>query len=132
MKTKTTWLMAATVAMAMGSTATANPRNVEYVTEGLIAAGMAVELGDYCGSVDVRLIRGLNFLQGLKRHLDDLGYTDAEIEQYIDNDVEKERLEGIARQRLADLGVRPGDSASYCTVARAQMAAGTQVGRLLR
>ncbi|SMX32558.1 DUF5333 domain-containing protein [Octadecabacter ascidiaceicola] len=132
MKTKTTWAAATSIALILGNSVTADPSNVEHVTEGLIAAGMAVELDDHCGDVKVRLVRGINFLQGLQRDLEDLGYSDAEIDQYIDNDVEKARLEGIARERLNALGVRTGDPATYCAVARAQIAQGTQVGRLLR
>lgn len=114
------------------TTATANPANVERVTEGLIAAGMAIELGDNCDDVSVRMLRGLNFLQGLKSHLQDLGYSNSEIDAYIDNRSEKARLETIARQRLNSLGVRTDDGSTYCTVARAQIAQGTSVGRLLR
>jgi len=116
------------------TTAFANPplRDVTRVSEGLIAAGMAIELGDNCNSVSTRLIRGLNFLQGLKNHASDLGYSNAEIDAYVNDRAEKARLETIARGRLADLGVSVGDPASYCVVAQAQMAAGTQVGQLLR
>lgn len=124
-----------TLALALAATAAlANPplRDVTRISEGLIAAGMAIELGDKCDSVNTRIIRGLNFLQGLKSHASDLGYTDAEIDAYVEDRAEKARLEGIARGRLADLGVTIGDQASYCAVAQAQMAAGTQVGRLLR
>ena len=119
--------------LALAATSvTANPATVSRVTEGLIAAGMAIELDDNCGDVKVRLIRGLNFLQGLKNHLSDLGYSNAEIDAYIDNRTEKDRLEGIARGRLADLGVVVGEPATYCAVAREQMAQGTQIGQLLR
>lgn len=128
---KTTLMACATVA-TLAIPASANPANVERVTEGLIAAGMAIELGDKCDGVNVRMIRGLNFLQGLKSHLQDLGYSNAEIDAYIDNRTEKQRLETIARQRLNALGVRTDDGATYCTVARGQIAEGTQVGRLLR
>jgi len=120
------------LATALAGQASANPANVERVTEGLITAGMAVELDDMCEDVRVRMIRGLNFLQGLRSHLQDLGYSNAEIDAYIDNKAEKDRLEGIARQRLAALGVKTGDSATYCTVARAQIEQDTAVGRLLR
>lgn len=123
---------AVALGLAFAAPASANPANVDRVTEGLIITGMAYELSEECGNVNARMIRGLNYLMGLKRHLEDLGYSDAEIDAFIDNDVEKDRLEGIARQRLADLGVRTGDEASYCAVARAQMAADTPVGRLLR
>ena len=120
-------LMAGTAAQAQSS-----PGEVTVVTEGLIAAGMAIELGDKCDSVSVRYLRGLNFLQGLKRTLSDAGFSDAEIDAYIDNDAEKDRLEAIARARLADLGVVTTQAATYCTVANGQIAQGTQVGRLLR
>lgn len=133
MKTLKTLTLAAVTGLGlMATTAAANPANVERVTEGLIAAGMAIELDDQCGDVRVRMLRGLNFLQGLKSHLSDLGYSNAEIDAFIDNDAEKDRLEGIARQRLSALGVVEGNGASYCTVARGQIDQGTQVGRLLR
>ncbi len=116
----------------VASSASANPATVERVTEGLIAAGMAIELGDQCGDVRVRMLRGLSFLQGLKSHLGDLGYSNSEIDAFIDNDIEKDRLEAIARQRLSDLGAVEGNGASYCTVASGQISQGTQVGLLLR
>ncbi len=117
-----------------GTTALANPplKDVEAVREGLITAGMALELDDKCGDVSVRMIRGLNFLRGLENHARDLGYSEAEIDAYTSDSVEEERLKGIARARLSDLGVVPGDEATYCTVARAQIQQGTQLGRLLR
>ena len=123
---------AAALGMTLAAPAAANPANVTAVTEGLIMTGMAYELSEKCGDVSARMIRGLNYLMSLKRHLEDLGYSDAEIDAFIDDDAEKDRLEAIARQRLVDLGVRTDDPATYCTVARAQMAQDTQVGRLLR
>ena len=132
MKTSKTLIAAAVVGLTLGSVAQANPANVERVTEGLIAAGMAIELDDNCSDVRVRMLRGLNFLQGLKNHLQDLGYSNAEIDAYIDNRSEKQRLETLARQRLNALGVRTDDASTYCTVAQTQIAQGTQVGQLLR
>ena len=132
MSLKNTITAAAVGLTLTATTTTANPANVEHVTEGLIAAGMAIVLDDHCSDVSVRMLRGLNFLQGLKSHLQDLGYSNAEIDAYIDNRSEKARLETIARQRLNALGVRTDDPATYCTVARGQIAQGTQVGRLLR
>ncbi|WP_281983128.1 DUF5333 domain-containing protein [Thalassorhabdomicrobium marinisediminis] len=123
---------AAALALTLSGAASANPANVERVTEGLIAAGMAIELGDKCDGVSVRLIRGYSFLNSLKSHLESLGYSDDEIDAYIDNKAEKERLIEIAYGRLAALGVDASNPSSYCAVAQDQMAQGTQVGRLLR
>jgi hypothetical protein len=121
------------LALAAGMAA-AKPalREVAYVREGLIAAGMAIELGDKCDAVSVRLIRGYSFLGSLKSHARSLGYTSDEIDAYVDDRAEKARLEDIARARLRDLGVVDGEAETYCTVARAEIAADTPVGHLLR
>lgn len=107
-------------------------REVTQVREGLITAGMAIELGDNCDDVSVRLIRGLNYLSSLKSQARDLGYSDDQIESYVDDRAEKARLEEIARARLAELGVVAGQGETYCTVAKAQISQDTAVGRLLR
>ena len=107
-------------------------KDVAAVHDGIIAVGMAYEIGDKCGSIEARYLRGLGYLNELKATAASLGYSDAEIDAYIDDDTEKDRLEAVARQQLADLGAVPGDEASYCAVGAAQIAAGTQVGQLLR
>lgn len=114
--------------------ALANPplRDVEHVAEGLIAAGMAIEISEQCDSISARLLRGMSFLNGLEDHALGLGYTQDEIDAYIGDRTEKARLEGIARMRLSELGAEAGNAESYCAVGRSQIAAGTQVGRLLR
>lgn len=105
---------------------------VDHVREGLISAGMAIEIADHCDDISVRLLRGYNFLGDLKDHARDLGYSDAQIDAYVDNDAEQDRLEAVARARLADLGVIAGQGATYCAVGQTQIDAGTPVGRLLR
>lgn len=114
--------------------ASANPplRDVEYVTEGLIAAGMAIEISEKCDSISARLLRGFNLLNDLEKHALGLGYSQAEVDAYVDDRTEKARLEGIARQRLAELGASADNPQSYCAVGQQQIAAGTAVGRLLR
>jgi hypothetical protein len=105
---------------------------VSYVRDGLIAGGMAIESDTYCDDLSVRLLRGLNFLNGLKQHARDLGYTEDEIDAYINDSAEKSRLEDVARGRLADLGAVVGQNDTYCVVGRGQIAAKTTLGSLLR
>lgn len=126
-------LLAAAFGLAAGA-ALANPplKDVAYVRDGLILAAMVEEIVDNCPDLDVRVIRGYNFLQGLERHARDLGYSNAEIEAYVDDSAEEDRLRAIGSDRLQALGADPSDPASYCTVGRAQMQAGTQLGRFLR
>ena len=107
-------------------------KDVAYVRDGIIHVGMAYEISEKCGDISARLFRGLGFLQSLKNHARGLGYSDAEIDAYVNDAAEKDRLEAIARSELADLGVIEGDESSYCAVGRAQIAANTRVGWLLR
>ncbi|MCK0094910.1 DUF5333 domain-containing protein [Yoonia sp. F2084L] len=107
-------------------------KDVAKVRDGIIYVGMAYEISEECGSINARLFRGINYLQSLRSHARDLGYSEAEIEAYINDDAEKDRLEAIARQQLALIGVVEGNEATYCAAGRAQMDANTRVGWLLR
>ena len=107
-------------------------KDVAKVRDGIIFVGMAYEISEQCSSINARLFRGLGYLQSLRRHARDLGYSEAEVDAYINDDAEKDRLEGIARAQLAQLGVVPGQEATYCAVGRAEIDANTRVGWLLR
>ncbi len=107
-------------------------KDVAHVRDGIVHVGMAYELSERCGGLRTRLFRGLSFLQSLKRHASDLGYSDEDIDDYVNDRDEKKRLEAIARAQLTAMGVVEGEEASYCVVGRAQIAANTRVGWLLR
>jgi len=107
-------------------------KEVAHVRDGIIDVGMAYELSEHCDSIRARLFRGLGFLQSLKSHASELGFTDEEIDDYVNDRNEKKRLEAIARAKLVILGVVEGEEASYCAVGLAQIAANTRVGWLLR
>ena len=119
--------------VAAGTAAAQPPlKDVAKVRDGLIFTGMAYEISERCDSISARLFRGINYLQSLRSHARDLGYSEAEIEDYINDDAEKDRLEAIAREQLRLLGVVEGEEATYCAAGRAQIAANTRVGWLLR
>lgn len=132
MRSAKIWMLAAAVAAASPAAAQTALKDVAYVRDGIIHVGMAYELSEKCGDLNARLLRGIGFLQSLKSHAQDLGYSDDEIDAYINDDAEKDRLESIARAQLAALGVVEGDESTYCEVGRAQIAAQTRVGWLLR
>lgn len=135
MKKKLFALATLTLAVALsagGLAAQPALKDVAKVRDGIIHVGMAYEISEKCNSLRPRTIRGISFLQSLKSHASDLGYSDAQIDAYVNNRDEKRRLEGIARAELVRLGVVEGQEASYCAVGRAQISAGTRVGWLLR
>ncbi len=122
----------AAMSLAGGASAQTALKDVAYIRDGIVHVGMAYEISRKCDSLRARTFRGINFLQSLKNHARELGYSDADIDAYVNDEAEEDRLKGIARAKLAELGVVNGDEASYCAVGRAQIAANTPVGQLLR
>ena len=118
--------------MPVASSAAGSLAEETVVTEGLIATAIAYEIGRRCDSLDARMLAGIAFLNGLKSYAAGQGFTSAQIEAYVDDGADQDRLEAIARARLAEKGGVAGDWATYCAVGRAELASGSQIGRLLR
>lgn len=104
---------------------------VGVVTEGLIQTAIAYEIDRVCDELDGRRLQGIAFLWSLHSEARRLGYSREEIDAYVDDDEEKDRLEKIARQRLRDMGAVRGEPQTYCEVGRAEIASDSQAGRLL-
>jgi len=108
-------------------------RNDERVHNGLlmIAIGRHIELT--CPTIERRTIAAGAFLLGLANHAMSLGYSRAEVTEYVEDDAEQARMIAIARQYLAQRGVTSLDDVEgACRVGRDEITAGTQIGRLLR
>lgn len=104
---------------------------VPEITEGLVTAAIVYEIGRVCGPVDARRVQGIAFLLSLQAHARSLGFSQEEVEAFVDDDAEKARIEALARERLAALGAVEGDEASHCAVGRAEIVKGSQIGRYL-
>ena len=104
---------------------------VESVTEGLIQTAIAYEIGKVCDGIEGRRLAGIAFLWSLESEARRLGYSRQEIEAFIDDGEEKDRLEAIARERLRGMGAVEGEWDTYCAVGRGEIAKGSQIGKLL-
>jgi hypothetical protein len=104
---------------------------VPVITEGLINTAIAYELDRKCDELDGRRLQGIAFLWSLESEARRLGYSRDEIRDFIDNDEEKDRLEGIARERLRGMGAVEGEWDTYCAVGREEIARGSRIGKLL-
>lgn len=125
-------VLLATVSLAGNLSAQSSLKDEPAVRDGIIDVGIAYEIAQQCDTIRARTLRGITYLQSLRGTARDLGYTDAEIDAFIDDRAEKRRLEDMARTRLADLGAVDGQPATYCAVGNAQIAAQSRIGWLLR
>ncbi len=102
------------------------------VISGFYAIGLADEVRKNCNSISPRMLRAYNYLRALRNWARDNGYSDAEIEELVDNRKEKEALRERIRADLKDRGASPQTPEGYCTVGREEIAKETAAGRLLR
>ncbi|MFN4057156.1 MAG: DUF5333 family protein [Roseinatronobacter sp.] len=103
------------------------------VYNGLFTAGLIKHIVDTCPDLQgpSRFARTRFFL-GLYNQARALGYSRAQIEAFVDDKGEQERLRGVVFNHLRGQGVSPTDASAVCGFARAQMQAGTDLGRQLR
>ncbi|MBM2576198.1 DUF5333 domain-containing protein [Jannaschia sp. Os4] len=101
------------------------------VVEPLIAIGIAYEISKRCDSISARRVRGVTQLMSIRGRASDLGYSKSEIDAWIDDDAEKDRLEAVARERLAAMGAPEGNEAAHCEVGRAEIAKDSYIGSFL-
>lgn len=102
------------------------------VINGFYAIGLADEVRKNCSSISPRMLRAYNYLMALQKYAKDAGYSDAQIDELVDNKSEKEALRAKIRADLAKRGASPETPEGYCTVGREEIAKDTAAGRLLR
>jgi hypothetical protein len=103
------------------------------IYNGLFTAGLIKHIVDTCPDVQGpnRLMR-VNYFMGLYNQARRLGFDRAQIEAFVEDEAEQERLRTLVKSHLAKQGVQPDDKMSVCTYARAQMTERTVLGARLR
>lgn len=106
-------------------------RTDPQIANGVLVAAIGDMIGDTCPALGERRARSLLMLNSLVSRARSLGYTVGEIRAYVDDDAEKARVKGQARQWFVQQGASVNDPGSICRVARAEIAADTTIGRLM-
>ncbi len=119
---------------APGSAAAERPplREATEINDGLFAVAIAREIKDYCPTISARYFRAFTFLTSLKNKARDMGYSNDEIDAYVDNDEEKARMRERGEAYLAANGVSYDDPQSFCALGREEIEKSSQIGVLLR
>lgn len=129
-RTLTAALLAATLAtpaLALESLSTE-----KHINDSLRAGRIGDVIRKTCPTIEARMFVVWAKIEDLKRYALDKGYTRAEIEAFLDNRAEKNRLKAEADAWLKAAGAVDGDVESYCKVGRDEIARQTLIGSLLR
>ncbi|WP_255328816.1 DUF5333 domain-containing protein [Paracoccus albicereus] len=126
-----TALIAATLAAATPALALEPLSQERYINDRLIAARVADRIRRECSSIDARMIFAFTQARALKRYARDKGYSEDQIETFLDSKEDKQRIYGIAEDYLARKGATAGNEDGFCKLGRDEIAAGSVIGSLL-
>ncbi len=102
------------------------------VVNNFYSIGLADEVRKNCDQIEPRLIRAYRYIKSIESYARKVGYSNAEIDEFVDNKAEKEKLRSRIRADLAKRGASAKTPEGYCTVGREEIAKGSAAGRLLR
>ena len=102
-----------------------------YVNDRLIQASVADRIRKECPTIAARFAYAYGQARALQRYALDLGYTDAEIEAFLDSKPDKKRVKAAAEAYLAANGVVQDDPKSFCSLGQKEIANETVAGSLI-
>ncbi len=124
--------LAVLLATSLAAPARAGLADEADLNAGLRAVAVADMIRKRCPEIEPRMVRALGYLRSLALDALDRGYSEAAIRAYVKDDAARDRVEAHARDYLAARGLGAGAPRDYCRVGRAEIAAGTATGALLR
>lgn len=102
------------------------------INAGLLAVGIADEIRKNCDSIDGRVVKALFYMRNLRQLARERGYSEAEIDAYVDNKAEKRKMRRKGDAYMAAKGVDSEKTETFCDLGRAEIAANSQIGQFLR
>lgn len=115
-----------------GASAARSLRDLKDVNEGLavIAAGDLIQKN--CPTISPRLVRAFFFAKELEAKAKAAGFDNDQIEAYVEDEAEKARVVGIARDYLISVGLDPARPETWCEVGLYEIERNSQIGVLLK
>lgn len=103
------------------------------VYNGLFTAALIKHIVDACPDLQgPNRLQRVTFFMGLYNQARGMGFSRAQIEAFVDDETEQQRLQGVVDGYLTQAGVDPSNTQAVCTYARAEMADRSALGRRLR
>ncbi|WP_374637389.1 DUF5333 domain-containing protein [Paracoccus sp. (in: a-proteobacteria)] len=131
-------LAATAIALTLTGTALAQPAAAleplsqeKYVNDRLIAARIADRIRKTCPTINARIFYAYGEARKLQGYARKKGYSDAQIDAFLDDKTEKKRIYAVAEDYLTRKGAAKSDPESFCRIGRDEIAKNTIIGSLL-
>ena len=103
----------------------------KYINDRLVAARIADRIRRTCPTIDGRIFYAYGEARKLKSYARDKGYSNAQIDAFLDSKPDKKRIYAVAEDYLTRKGAKAADPQSFCAIGRQEIAAKTIIGSLL-
>ncbi|WP_207100604.1 DUF5333 domain-containing protein [Paracoccus shandongensis] len=102
-----------------------------HINDSLVQARVADVLRKGCPTLDARIIRAFGEARKLKRYALDQGYSEAQIDAFLDSKEERRRIYAEADRYMTANGVVSGQPETFCRLGRQEIERKTIAGSLL-
>lgn len=102
------------------------------INDGLLVIAVADKIRRECSDISARFLTARSYLGSLKDAAAGKGYTEAQINAYINDDAEKAKMRDRRNAYFKARGASNLDAASLCALGRAEIQKQSQIGLLLR
>lgn len=102
------------------------------INDKLFVFAIANEIRKACDDISPRMLRALSFRNDLYAQARGKGYTNKQIDAYINNKAEQRKMKSRGNAYLKQFGASLSDKPSLCRVGRAEIKKRSQIGSLLR
>lgn len=129
-----TLMMAAAVASGFGLTGAVAQEPLsqnKYVNDRLIAARIADRIRRECPGYSARMIYAWNQARALKSYAKQQGYSETQIDSFLDSKEDKRRIYAVAEDYLTRKGANAGDAQSFCRVGQQEFATNSYIATFL-
>lgn len=103
-----------------------------HIMRSLLSAAISLGVSRACPTMEIRQVYGLFKALELRNYARRLGYSDEEINAFVNDPAEQKRMEEWAWAYMSDQGVKEDDAESHCSLGKYEIERGSLTGRLLR
>lgn len=101
------------------------------INDALFEIAVANEIRKECDSINARIFAALSRMRALKAEARKRGYSEAEIDAYVDNKTEKRKMRVRRNEYIRAQGAAPDDGPSLCALGQSEIAKRSRIGALL-
>ncbi|MDZ7711011.1 MAG: DUF5333 domain-containing protein [Roseovarius sp.] len=126
-----TGLAALAIAALVPAATAASLSQETDINDALFEIAVANEIRKECDSINARIFTALSRMRALKAEARKRGYSDAEIDAYVDDRTEKQKMRERRNEYIRAQGAEPDHGPSLCALGQTEIAKRSRIGALL-